>query len=108
MRDRQIIFAIGVFVLGTIIAPAAHILALGHDHHDSCCHGGGHEDPEPTRHDSEHCAVCQLTQAPIAAVVPVIAPILCAAVVALQPPAHTEPPAFRAKFALPFSCGPPV
>jgi len=108
MRKRLTIVAAGVFILGTIAAPALHLAALGHDEHTACSHGCRHSRSEPVKHDAEHCSICQLAQAPLAATVPAIAPAPVAAFFAFNVPSYTPAPTCRVRFVLPFSCGPPA
>jgi len=108
MRRTLNILALFLFVVGMVVAPAAHVAASAASQHDGCCPGGCQDRPaEPAKHDADHCPICQLAQTPFAVTVPVVAPV-AVAVIAECVLLPASAPNCRADRALPFACGPPA
>jgi len=106
MRRSLNILAVGLFLLGFLIAPAVHVFAAGQGH-TACGDGAGHDHKAPAPHRADQCAICQLAHTPVVLTAPVAAPLAIAVRVDLPlPPAST--PVRRVAHRLPFSCGPPA
>lgn len=100
--------AVFLFVVGVLIVPAAHKVALSPEPcAEGCSHAGDDGTRLPAKHDSSRCPVCQLAQLPMVAALPSMLPVPAGDAISrvIHPAdAHVS----RKDCLLPFSCGPPA